>query len=298
MQTSELLTAEAAARVKQIEFFARTQIEGFLKGANQSKLKGVSVEFMQHREYQHGDDLRHLDWRVFARTDRLVTREFEEFTNLDVILALDFSGSMGYGDEPMSKMDFALHWSALLGYLFNLRIDRFALAHCTDEVGSYLPPGNGKIHLAEFFRHLVTLPVGGETRLERCADLLLQRVRRRSIIILLSDCYQEPETITKSIGRLRLRGHDVILYQVVHENEKDLDFTGFTLFRDLETNQVDAADPLEIREAYREVVAEHCHELKTGAARFGIDYHQITVTQNWDLVLAALLQERVTRNQS
>jgi len=292
MRETDLISPEAAARVEQIEFFARTRVEGFLKGANASRFRGVSPEFMQHRPYMPGDDLRHLDWRVFGRTDRLVTREFEDFTNLDVVFALDFSGSMGFGDQPMSKMDFALHAAALFGYLLNLRNDRFALASCTDEIGFFLPPGCGRNHLAEFFRRLVSLPIAGETRLERCAELLLKRVRRRSVIVVFSDCYQDPEPLTKALGTLSLRGHDVNLYQVVHEVEKDLLFTGFTLFRDLETGQVDPADPVEIREAYREVVQEHGHELRSGTARFGIEFRELTVTENWDMVLAALLHER------
>lgn len=292
MQENDLLTAEAAARVKQLEFFARTRVEGFLKGANPSPFRGTSQEFLQHRAYAPGDDLRHLNWRVFARTDRLVTREFEEFTNLDVILALDFSGSMSFGDAPMGKMDFALHCAALLGFLFNLRNDRFGLASCNREIGYYLPPRNGTNHLAEYFRRLVSLPASGETHLAKCAALLLQLLRRRSVLIFFSDCYEDPENLSKAIGQLGLRGHDVILYQVVHETEKDLDFTGFTLFRDLETGQVDAADPLEIRQAYREVVDEHFQALKSGMASFGVEFHSLSVTENWDRVLTALLHER------
>jgi len=293
MKPSELISPDAAARVKHLEFFARTRVEGFLKGANPSHFRGVSPEFMQHRAYMPGDDLRHLDWRVFGRTDRLVTREFEEFTDLDVVLALDVSGSMGFGEDPMSKTDFALHCAALIGYLLNLRNDRFALAACSDDIGSFLPPSCGRGHLADFFRRLVSLSVTGETRLDRCAELLLRLVRRRSVILVLSDCYQDPEDLTRSLGQFSLRGHDVSLYQIVHESEKDLDFTGFTLFRDLETGQIDPADPAEIRGSYREVVADHHDQLKSGAARFGIEFHQLTVVENWDAVLAALLHERM-----
>lgn len=292
MRERDLLTPEAVARVKHLEFFARTRVEGFLTGANRSRMKGVSPEFLQHRKYMPGDDLRRLDWRVFGRTNRLVTREFEEFTNLDVVLALDFSGSMGYGLTPMSKMDFALHCAALLAYLLHLRHDRFALAACTDVVGSYLPLGSGRKHLAAIFRQLASLPIDGETRLERCATQLLQRLKRRSSIVIFSDCYEDPEPLTSAVGQLALRGHDVILYQVVHESEKELNFTGFTLFRDLETGQIDAADPLEIAAAYRDVVAEHRRELETGAARFGVEFRQVTVTEHWDFVLAALLDAR------
>jgi uncharacterized protein (DUF58 family) len=292
MKQSELLTPAAVARIKKLEIFARKRIDGYMKGANRSRAKGISTEFMQHREYQPGDDLRHLDWKVYARTDRLVTREFEEFTNLDVILAMDFSGSMNFGERPMSKVEFAMHCSAMLGYLCLVGQNRFGLASCSDSVTDWLPPKTGNRHLAEFFRKLVELDVQGETDLKGCAMSLTNLVRRRSLIIAISDCYEDPDGLTHALGQIALRGHDVILYQVVHEDEQELTQTSFTLYRDLETGQLDGADPLEIRDAYRDVVFDHGQKLRDGAASFGIEYHQLTVNEDWGRVLALLLHKR------
>ncbi|MDA0839415.1 MAG: DUF58 domain-containing protein [Planctomycetota bacterium] len=292
MNQAQLLTSSAVARIKQLEIFARKRIDGYLKGANRSRAKGISTEFMQHREYQHGDDLRHLDWKVFARTDRLVTRVFEEFTNLDAILVVDFSGSMEFGERPMSKVEFALHCSAMLGYLCFLGQNRFGLASCAESITDFLPPKMGNRHLAEFYRKLVEMNVRGETDLKGCAMSLTNHVRRRSLIIAISDCYEDPEALTHALGQLVLRGHDVILYQIVHEDEQELTQTSFTLYRDMETGQMDGADPLEIRDAYRDVAFEHGRKLSDGATRLGIEYHQLTVTEDWDRVLALLLHKR------
>ena len=292
MQTSDLLSPSAAARVRALELFAKTRIEGFLKGPNRSRYKGISAEFLQHRAYVPGDDPRHLDWRVLARTDRLVTREFEEFTNADVVLALDFSGSMGWTHELMSKGDFLQHCAAMLAWLANSQNDRFAIAACGEAISAWLPPGCGKKHLAAAFHLLVNQPFTGEANLAHCVALLLRQIRRRSIIIVLSDCYEEPEPFCAALGQLVARGHDVIVYQTVHPREQDLEYNGFTLFRDLENGRTDAADPAEIRAAYREVVREHHHALQNGTATHGIDFRELPVSAEWDAALATLLHGR------
>ena len=140
MPETDLLTPRAAARAKELEFFARTRVEGFLKSINRSKLKGHSTDFMQHRQYMPGDSLRSIDWRVFARSDRLVTREYEEYTNLGVVIGVDFSGSMGYKGRGPTKIDFCRHCAAMLCYLLLSQRDSFGLAAMTDTIVRYLRP--------------------------------------------------------------------------------------------------------------------------------------------------------------
>jgi len=135
-----LLTPDAAALAKELEFFARTRVEGFLKGQNWSWRKGTSTEFLQHRAYVPGDDLRRLDWRVYARSDRLITREYEEFTNLDAVLTIDASGSMAYAGRGMSKIDFVRRCAAMLAYLLNAQNDSFGLAVVGERLDDYLRP--------------------------------------------------------------------------------------------------------------------------------------------------------------
>jgi len=292
---ADLLLPDAAARAKDLEFFARTRVDGFLKGQNRSRRKGVSTEFRQHRAYVPGDDLRRLDWRVFARTDRLVVKEHEDFTNLDAILAVDCSGSMGYAGEGLSKIGFSRHCAAMLAYLFELQNDRFGFAALSDRMTDYVAPSNGRRHLAALFCRLVDAPVAGETSLGACARELLRRVRRKSVFIFLSDCFQAPEAVAKGVGVLSQQGHDVLVFHIYDLSEADLTFAGFTLFRDLETGRVDAADPMEIRQAYRQVFQAHTETLKDGLASYGVGLYPLPVTDDWDTALGRLLRERSSR---
>ena len=302
MPPSELLSPAAAARARQLEFFARTRVEGFMRADNRSKLKGRSTDFLQHRAYQPGDDLRALDWRVLARSDRLVTRQYEEYTNLDVILGLDYSGSMGYGGETsgeeggLSKIQFVRHCAAMLTYLLNLQKDRFGLAVMADRVVDLLVPSTGRKHLARVLNRLMAHLPAGQTDLAPCVDRLARRVRRKSVFVFFSDCYQDPESLTRAIGTLRLAGHDAVLYHVYDPGEQDLAFSGFTLFRDLETGQIDAVDPPAVREAYRDVFRDHVHRLGQGTRRFGIEFHSLATSPDWDVVLAELLHARAARS--
>lgn len=295
MPATDLLTPDAAALAKELEFFARTRVEGFLKGQNWSHRKGVSTEFLQHRAYMPGDDLRRLDWRVFARTDRLVTKEYEEFTNLDAVLALDCSGSMDYAGNGLSKVEFARRCAAMLAYLLNVQNDRFGLAVLSHKLTDYLPPSNGNKHMAELFRRMVSAPVADETDMAACAMELLHRLRNKSVFILLSDCFQDPEALCKGVGTLRQQGHDALVFHVYDPSETDLAFPGFTLFRDLETGQIDAADAMQIRQAYREVFQSHAQALRDGLASHGVEFYPFPVTEEWDLALARLLRKRAAR---
>ena len=293
MSATDLLTPHAAALVKELEFFARTRVEGFLKSNNRSKRKGQSTEFMQHRQYMPGDDLRSLDWRVFARSDRLVTREYEEYTNLDVVIGLDASGSMGYGTLELNKIEFCRRCAAMLCYLLLGQRDAFGLTILRDRVARYLRPQSSRKHLVEVLHQLVEAQPTGLTDFAGGVEQLLNQVRRRSVFVFFSDCYQDPEPLTKALGMLAVRGHDVVLYQVYDPAEAELPFAGFTLFRDLEGEGLDAVDPLEIRRAYRDVFAEHTLRIKEGTSRFGTEFHSIPVSVAWDEVLAGLLRERL-----
>ena len=293
MSATDLLTPHAAALVKELEFFARTRVEGFLKSNNRSKRKGQSTEFMQHRQYMPGDDLRRLDWRVFARSDRLVTREYEEYTNLDVVIGLDASGSMGYGTLELNKIEFCRRCAAMLCYLLLGQRDAFGLTILRDRVARYLRPQSSRKHLVEVLRQLVEAQPTGLTDFAGGVEQLLNQVRRRSVFVFFSDCYQDPDLLTKALGMLAVRGHDVVLYQVYDPAEAELPFAGFTLFRDLEGEGLDAVDPLEIRRAYRDVFAEHTLRIKEGTSRFGTEFHSIPVSTDWDEVLAGLLRERL-----
>lgn len=287
-----LLSADAAARVKKLELFARTRVENHFKGGHRSRLKGQSTDFFQHRPYLPGDDIRSLDWRVFARSDRLVVREREEYTSLDVQVVLDCSASMRFGSGAMTKFDFARHCAALLSYLVVNQRDRIGMALASNKLRLIARPGGGAKHMAELFHQLATSQPDGDTDIGACARELLQFVKRRSLIIFLSDCYQDPQALGKSLGILSRAGHDLIVYQVYDPAEADLPYSGYTLFRDVETGSIDPADPKEICSAYLEVFHRHLRDLKAISASYGIEFHSLPVTEDWEVAIAQLLHER------
>ena len=289
-----MLTPSAAARARQLEFLARTAVEGFFKGQNRSAFKGVSVEFFQHRMYMPGDDIRLLDWRILARTDRLVIREQQEFTNLDAIFALDVSGSMAYGREGLTKGEFARRCIAMLAFVLNRQNDRFGMALFSDKLSAFLPPSSGRAHMSELCRRLVAAPEGGETDVAACGSLLVRRVKRKSVLFFFSDGYQAPDPLVHALSILALRGHEIVFFHIYDPSETDLDFVGFTQFLDLETNQVDLADPAEIRLAYRAVFHEHQRRLRDGLLRAGIEFHPLPVRAEWDAALAEILRKRAS----
>jgi uncharacterized protein (DUF58 family) len=292
--STTLLSPEAAARVKHLELFARSRVESHFKGTHRSRLKGHSTDFLQHRPYLPGDDIRALDWRVYARSDRLVVREREEYTTLDVNLVLDCSASMNFGSGTLSKWEFARHCAALLTYLVVNQRDRVSIAFASDHVLSFAMPGSGGKHMAELFRQLLAREPAGQTDLAACTRELLQFARKRSLFIFFSDCYQDPAELGRSLGILSRAGHDLIVYQVHDPAEADLPYTGFTLFRDVETGQIDAADPKEIRAAYQKVFHQHTRELKSIALSYGVEFRPLPVTDNWETAMAQLLHERAT----
>ncbi|HWE03647.1 MAG TPA: DUF58 domain-containing protein [Tepidisphaeraceae bacterium] len=289
-----LLSAEAAARVKRLELFARSRVENHLKGAHRSRLKGHSTDFLQHRPYLPGDDIRALDWRVYARSDRLVIREREEFTALDVNIVLDCSASMNFASGAMTKFEFSRHCAALLAYLVINQRDRVGVAFASDRINRFIKSGGGNKHLAEVFRQLLACEPAGQTDLAACTRQLLQFAEKRSLFLFFSDCYQDPAALGRSLGILARAKHDVIVYQVYDPAEADLPYNGFTLFRDVETGRIDPADPQEIRTAYLEAFRRHARELKSTAMSYGVEFHPLPVTANWESALAQLLHERAT----
>jgi uncharacterized protein (DUF58 family) len=199
---------------------------------------------------------------------------------------------MAYGPEEMTKLEFSARCIAMLGYLFSRQNDRSALAVFGQRLESFLPPGGGRKHLAEMYRRLATVAGAGETDMVACAQFLLRQVSRRSVVLFFSDGFQDPDALIRGLNMLALKGHEVLFFQVYEPSETDLDFVGFTQFLDLENGQIDAADPAEIRAAYRDVFRDHQQRLRDGLLRAGIQFHALPVCADYDLALANIIRER------
>lgn len=289
-----LLDPRVLATIGDLELLARTVIDGFLHGLHRSSRSGLSVDFAEHRSYQPGDDLRRLDWRVYARTDRLYLKTFEAETNADLHLVLDRSGSMGFGSGAMTKLEWGKALLASLGWLASSQGDRVGYLPIGSDGGDAerVPAAPGRLpHVLHALGRTAadgTLPPG--TVLDRLAAVQI----RAGMMAIVSDCYDDAAAIIRGAGALRVRGHDVMIFHVVDPVEADFPYEDAATLADMETAARLAIRPGEIREAYRSAFLAHQQELRAGLGREGIDYRVLRIDQPLDAGLRAWLDERRT----
>jgi uncharacterized protein (DUF58 family) len=228
----DALTPETIERLQQLELFSRHRVAEILKGENRAVLKGLSTDFVSHRPYFPGDELRHVDWRAYGRTDRLVLKQYEDVTNVHVAVALDVSGSMAFGDGSLSKHYYAVRSAALVLFLAYLRRDKFSLHLFSDRLRRTIPPGTGRQQLLRTFAELASCEPTGGTSFDITLAEIDASTRRRSILMLLSDCMVEPEALARQLMRFRRKGTDVICFQVFHPAERDFPPTLFMILRE------------------------------------------------------------------
>lgn len=288
-----LLTAEVAGRICNLELFSRFRVQGFLNGNNPATSKGFSTEFLQHRQYFRGDNLKYLDWRVYGKTERLYIREYEEVTNTRLSVLLDVSNSMSYRADALSKHEFAVRCAAALCYLAFVQKDLFALTAFHTRRAVQLPFGSGKRHLHRVLQVLAELTPGGLTDFVRGVEESIAPIRRKGLTIVLSDFMEEPETIVRTISRLRFQGSDVVAMQIFDASERDLAFTSITRFHDLENEEILVVDPLIIQREYQREFDAHQLEMKEACLRHGFDHTLLPVSEAYEVPLAAYLQRRM-----
>ncbi len=269
--------AELLASLSSMELRARAMVEGYYSGHHRSRYRGASVEFADHRPYSHGDELRHLDWRLYGRSDRFFVKQYEAETNLTVHLLLDASGSMGYPERGVTKLACATYLAAGLAYLAWRQRDAVGLTVFDTGPREQLPPRSRRGHLQQVFDALEGAAAGGETGIADVLGDVGASMRRRGLIVLLSDLLDEPGEVLRALGLLRSRGHDLIVMQVLDRREMDLGLHGPVVVVDLETNERLVTDADEIRGRYEAALRAHVERLRDGCAARDID-HQLFVT--------------------
>lgn len=290
----QLLEGGLADRVRALEVFANLRVQGFLQGANASTLKGFTADFLQHRQYHPGDNLKYLDWRVYAKSGRLCVREYEELTNSQLTVVLDVSGSMEAGGTGrFTKHDFAVRNAAVLLTLACQQQDQFSLAFFRDGRVSHLPFRSGRGHLARALAALLEPEASGGTDFLRGLAESTAHVRRRGLVAVLSDFMDDPDVICRQLASLRHRQRDVIALQVYDPREADLDFNAVTRFHDPETGEVLVVDPVLVRREYRRCFEAHIEALREGCRRHGFDHAALPVGDAYELPLAAYLRSRL-----
>ncbi len=267
-----------------------------MSGMHKSPFKGFSVEFAEHRQYGPGDEIRHIDWRTFGKTDRYYVKEYEEETNLKAYLVLDTSGSMGYAGRTHSKLEHARRVAASLAYLMVSQRDAVGLVTFDTALRTMIPPRTAPHHFSVLCKAMEDAEVGGETPLSGILHTLAERVRRRGLIVILSDGFDQIDELASALKHLRHRRHEVLFLQILAPEEEEFPFRRPARFRNLE--RLDHAlriDPAALRAAYLEKFHAHCAALKEKALAMEADYHKVSTAEPVDKTLLDYLAARSQR---
>ena len=309
--STRYLDPAALARLKNLGLAARLVVDGLYTGEHKSPRKGFSVEFAEHRQYTPGVDLRHLDWKVFAKRDKLYVKQYEEQTNLRCYLLLDASKSMGYmhyGD--ITKLEYACFCAASLAYLMQTQHDAFGLIVFNDQVRTHIPPRQGKGHLRTVLETLEQVSPQGETDLAVTFHQLAETMKRRALVVILSDMFSDKTTSTSSngddygvgaindaIGHLRHEKHEVVLMHILDRAELEFPFSNAGQIEDMETGHIITADAEAIRRHYLEQVNRYIEAIRTGCQMRDVGYTLGETSQRFDQFLTMYLTRRLNEGR-
>ena len=296
-KTSDILQAEDIAPLQHLQLFARTVVEGFTTGLHASPHKGFSVEFRQHRPYVQGDEIKRLDWKIFGRSDRFYIREYDEETNLRATIVLDASGSMGYtGQGGVQKFDYARKLAASLAYLLMSQQDAAGLITFDTKVREFIPNRTRITHLHHLLDCMVKTEPGEETGLAGVLESLAGRLKRRGLIILISDLFDDVPALLKAVGVLRKKGHELMAFQLFDRDEIDFPFSRWSRFENLEQSEdFLMLDPPAIRQSYLKVLAEFRQSLTEGLRRHECDLVPMITDEPHAVALKEYLALRMRR---
>ncbi len=319
IETLKFLDPQTLATVNSLELRSRMIIEGMMLGQHKSPFQGASVEFAQHRQYVTGDDTRHIDWKVFGRSDKLYIKQYQKETNLDLMIMVDTSGSMAYGNQnkpasteenkyyPWRKFDHASSLAVALAYLGLQQQDRVGLTLFDDHVRAATRMssqhnhwrslvevlnnekilGVGKVGTAEFDPH-----AGRKTDLARIFDQIVAKQKNRSLIVIISDFFDDPALIENGLARLFHRRHDVILFQVMDDDELNFPFRSSSEFIGLESEGKIGLDPAMLKKAYKEVMDKQLDDIEKIARKFRFDYSLVQSSKSIGSSLMKFLNKR------
>lgn len=297
-ETPPLLDAtalpETIRRIGRLEVRARQIVEGFLSGMHRSPYFGQSLEFREHRQYAPGDDLRHVDWKVWARQDRYYVKQYEEDTNLRATLLVDRSASMAYGRGPLCKYDYAATAACVMAYLLLRQNDAVACRVFDDRLRAETPYRSTRGHLGAIAEALGGEPDVKETSLGTVLADTASSSPRRGVVVVVSDLMSDAGQLKAGLNQLRGRGHDVLVLHVLDDEEIDFPFDGATRFVGLESDQELACNPRALREDYLAAMRQFCQASRDACLSSGADYRLVRTSDALDTVLIALLSSRMT----
>lgn len=289
----KFLQPEVVAKLANMELVARLVVEGFITGLHKSPYHGFSVEFAEHRQYMPGDEPKHIDWKIFGKTDRYYIKQFEEETNLKTYLILDASRSMAfYSGKNITKFEYASYVAAALSYLMIQQRDAVGLTVYDEKMRLYMPPHATKSYLKEILRQLETTQPQGKTGTAGTLHQIAERIKRRGLVIILSDLFDKPREVVAALKHFRHKKNEVIVMQILDPIERSFAFGEGSIFRDMETSEEITTQPHQLQKAYQEEFKKFLDYYKKECRENIIDYLLLDTSIPFDIALFQYLNKR------
>jgi uncharacterized protein (DUF58 family) len=290
---TKYLSPEVVSRLKGLEIKARLVVEGFIAGLHRSPYHGFSVEFAEHRQYMPGDPIRNIDWKVYAKSDKFFIKEYEEETNLKAYLLVDCSRSMAFAsDGRIDKLTYGLQLAAALSFLMLKQRDAVGLVGFAEKINTYVPPRSAASHLHVLLREMEGFAATEKTNIASTLHEMAERIKRRGLVILISDLLDEPNQILAGLKHFRHRKHEVIVFHVLDPKERDFSFPMEAIFRDMETGEQINTLPWQIKKDYQRIIGAVLDRFSRECRMSNIDYVPIDTAMGYDLSLLAFLNKR------
>jgi len=281
------------SRLQNMELRARMVVEGFITGLHRSPYHGFSVEFAEHRAYMPGDEIRRIDWKIFGRTDRYYVKQYEEETNLKAYILLDASASMRYSSEGnISKFQYASYIAAALAYLMVQQRDAAGLCVFDEDIRAYMPPHSTRSYLQQLLKMLEHVQPAHGTRVNTCLHRVAERLKRRGLVIVISDLLDDPQTVLDTFTHFRHDNHEMIVFHILDPRERDFNFGADAMFTDIETAEQMPTQPFHIRKAYKNAMDQFIERYKKGCREQMIDYVLLDTATPFDKALFEYMGKR------
>jgi len=286
------LHPEVAAKLGNMSLRARLVVEGYIIGLHKSPYHGFSVEFAEHRAYGPGDEIRHIDWKLYGKTDRYYVKQYEEETNLRSYLIMDISKSMTYRSKNISKLEYASYLTAALSYLMLNQKDGIGLILFDKKIQSFIPPRSTSSHLNTIFSQLDQINSGEDTQLGNVLHEMADRIKKRGLIILISDLFDDFDAIIGGLKHFRYNKQEVIVFHILDRQELNFNFNTRTRFKDMETGELVTTEPWQIRNSYKDLMLEFQDKYRKQCRKRLIDYIPLFTDQDLDIALSQYLRKR------
>jgi len=280
------------AKIDNMALRARLVVEGYLIGQHKSPYHGFSVEFAEHRAYGSGDEIRHIDWKLYGKTDRYYVKRYEEETNLRSYILLDTSQSMTYGSGAITKLEYGSYLSAALTHLMLNQRDAMGLVLFDEKIRKFIPPRAAPSHANIIMGALDKIQSANDTQIRPTLDYMAERIKKRGLVILISDLLDDPDQVLMGLNHFRHNKQEMIVFHLLDRQELEFQFGNRTKFRDLETDETITTEPWHIRSAYQELIEMHQRKYRLGCRNQRIDYVPLFTDQPLDQALNEYLNKR------